>query len=211
MTLHQDALGSLGDHSAAERALEVWYSANLRSTMSMALCHSSTSESVMKAKIPRFEASLTKGDRGRGSGGLPGTRPPSILSIRARACSELFPRPTSATSGRSLAVTAPTSLTSISRASPRVRGSRLSARRAPADPCARWRSALGDAQYPLFAASGDAQYPLIAASPRGRRRAACVAGCTVGVRLASALGGAIFSGSDTRSAYGRIDLTRSAP
>jgi hypothetical protein len=47
MTLHQDALGSLGDHSAAERALEVWYSANLRSTMSMALCHSSTSESVM--------------------------------------------------------------------------------------------------------------------------------------------------------------------
>jgi hypothetical protein len=29
--------------------------------------------------------------------------------------------------------------------SPRARGSRLSARRAPADPCARWRSAPGDA------------------------------------------------------------------
>src|SRR5215207_4157602 len=30
--------------------------------------------------------------------------------------------------------------------SPRARGSRPSARRAPADPCARWRSALGDAR-----------------------------------------------------------------
>src|SRR6202453_3949208 len=40
----------------------------------------------------------------------------TILSISSRACSELSPSPTSATSGRSLAVAGPTSSTSISRA-----------------------------------------------------------------------------------------------
>ena len=38
--------------------------------------------------------------------------------------------------------------------------------------------------------------------------AASVAGCTLGVRFASApSAGRFFSGSDTRSVYGRIDLT----
>jgi hypothetical protein len=44
-------------------------------------------------------------------------------------------------------------------------------------------------------------------SPRGRRRPLGVAGCMLNVRFCSDLGGAIFSGSDTRSVYGRIDLT----
>src|ERR687893_293688 len=41
-----------------------WYSANRRSTMSIALCQSSTSASVMQAKMPRFDASLTKAGSG---------------------------------------------------------------------------------------------------------------------------------------------------
>jgi hypothetical protein len=67
---------------------------------------------------------------------------------------------------------------------------------------ARWRSAPGDAQYPLFAAPGDAQYPLFAGFSKRPPTADCVAGCTVGVRFASAPRRAILSGSDTRPAYG---------
>ena len=42
----------------------LWYSASRRSTMSIELCQSSVSASVMQAKTPRLEASLTKSASG---------------------------------------------------------------------------------------------------------------------------------------------------
>jgi hypothetical protein len=47
MALHQDALGSLGDRAVAERSLAVVVLGDLRSTISIALCQSSTSASAM--------------------------------------------------------------------------------------------------------------------------------------------------------------------
>ena len=85
--------------------------------MSIELCQSSTSSSEMWAKTPRFDASFTNAGSGVCSNTITGQAASrTILSIRSSACSELAPRPTSATSGRSRAVTAPTSSTSISRA-----------------------------------------------------------------------------------------------
>ena len=69
----------------------------------------------------------------------------------------------------------------------------------------------GGAARPIPAAPGDAQYSLFAAFSQRPPTAACVAGCTVNVRFASALGGTFFPGSDTRPVYWRTDLTRSAP
>src|SRR5437763_1978672 len=67
--------------------------------------------------MPRFDASLTKAGSGAWMRRITGHAAScTISSIRARACSELLPRPTRATSGCSLAVTTPTSGTSISRA-----------------------------------------------------------------------------------------------
>src|SRR5204863_440804 len=69
------------------------------------------------ATTPRLDASLmNSGSRAcrRTMTGHAASR--TILSISSSACCELSPRPTSATSGRSRAVTAPTSSTSISRA-----------------------------------------------------------------------------------------------
>src|SRR5436309_924212 len=65
--------------------------------------------------MPRFDASLTKAGSGAWMRRITGHAAScTISSIRARACSELLPRPTRATSGCSLAVTTPTSGTSIS-------------------------------------------------------------------------------------------------
>src|SRR4051794_36049460 len=94
-----------------------WYSANRRSTMSIELCQSSTSASVMCAKTPRLEASLTNPGSGAWISAITGqVASRTILSIIASACSEFVPSPTSATSGRSLAVASPRSSTWISRA-----------------------------------------------------------------------------------------------
>ena len=77
-----------------------WYSAKRRSTMSIALCQSSTSASLMWAKTPRLDASLMNPGRARGAGRSPGRRLPARSCRSApSACSELSPSPTSATSG----------------------------------------------------------------------------------------------------------------
>ena len=60
---------------------------------------------------------------------------------------------------------------------------------------------------PILAAPGEAQYPLFAAFSKAADGRFCrwvYVGCSL---CLSPLGGAIFSGSDTRSVYGRIDLT----
>jgi len=66
-----------------------WYSAKRLSTMSMALCQSSTSASLMCAKTPRLDASLMNSGRGRGAGRSPGRPLPgrSCRSAQGRALS----------------------------------------------------------------------------------------------------------------------------
>jgi hypothetical protein len=77
----------------------------------------SSSASVMWAETPGLEASLTKAGSGAWSRTITGQAAScTIFSIGPSAWSELSPSPTSATSGRSRAVTAPMSATSISRA-----------------------------------------------------------------------------------------------
>ena len=47
MAFHQDALGPLSNGASPKRALDSWYSAKRHSTMSIELCQSSASASVM--------------------------------------------------------------------------------------------------------------------------------------------------------------------
>ena len=116
--------------------------------MSIELCQSSTSSSLICANTPRLDASLMNCGSRACSNTITGhAASRTILSIKSNACAELSPNPTSATSGRSLAVTGPTSATSISRAitsCPKPDHDRR--RPAPNDPYARWRSAHEDAR-----------------------------------------------------------------
>jgi hypothetical protein len=117
VALHQDALGALDRGTTAERALEV------------VVLGEAAEDDVNRAlplervgigdvgDMPRFDASLTKAGSGSWIRTITGQAASwTIFSIKPSAWSELAPKPTSATSGRSLAVTAPTSSTSISRA-----------------------------------------------------------------------------------------------
>ena len=82
-----------------------WYSAKRRRTMSIELCQSSTSASLMWAKTPRLEASFRKSGSARGEGRSPGRRLPARSSRSGPAHARSLAEPDEATSGRSLAVT----------------------------------------------------------------------------------------------------------
>ncbi len=63
-----------------------WYSAKRRRTMSMELCQSFASASVMYAKMPRFDASLTNSGSGAWMSTITGQADScTIFSISSRA------------------------------------------------------------------------------------------------------------------------------
>jgi hypothetical protein len=102
MAFHEDALGTLGEGTSPKAPSRSWYSAKRRSTMSIELCQSSTSVSLMWANTPRLDASLMKEGSGVCSKTITGQAASrTVLSISPSAWSELSPSPTSATSGRS--------------------------------------------------------------------------------------------------------------
>jgi hypothetical protein len=114
VALHEDALGALGLRAAAERALQV-------------VVLGEAPEGDVERALQLLRGAVDDVGEDAALGGLvdePGSRPSStaitgqsasrtIRSISSSACDELVPRPTSATSGCSFEVRAPTSATFV--------------------------------------------------------------------------------------------------
>ena len=110
VAFHQDALRPLDDRPAPERALEVVVLGEAPERR----CRSSSA--VLRVSVRDVGEDTPLGRLADEGGVRPWSRAitgqaasRTICSISSSACSELAPRPTSATSGRSRAVTAPTS------------------------------------------------------------------------------------------------------
>ena len=161
--------------------------------------------------MPRFDASRTNAGSGAWIRTMTGQAASwTILSIRPSAWSELSPSPTSATSGRSRAVTGRRPRRRSLGRSPRGRARRRSARRGPAGPCARSRSAPAGARSPGSSVAPPNQASLARKEPAFRLPAGPLLGSPTA--RPTPRRPSLSSGSSTRPAYGpdRIAIGASA-